>query len=132
MKKIKIPLLYLLSFALSVLPVVIYVVLHKDRYFTTLPQQVKLSVGGAFLVVIVLLKAMGKLKSPGRVGVFGAVFLLCYLLEAVLNDLIVLSFLALVGEVMDGVCQAYIRRAKAQREAQRTACEVKRALSGRV
>ena len=132
MRRIKIPLLYLLSFALSVLPVVTYVVLHRDRYFTTLPQQVKLSVGGAFLVVIVLLKAMGKLRAPGRVGLFGTVFLLCYLLEAVLNDLIILSFLALVGEVMDSVCQAYIRRVKQEKEAQLTAAHVKKALSGRV
>ena len=136
MKKFKIPLLYLLSFVLSVLPVLVYFFANADRYFVTVPDRVRLSCGLVCLGVIVFLKVMGKLKMPSRAVLFGLVTVLCYLLERVLNDLIVFSFLALVGEVLDMVCQAFIKKAKEDRliekSAERTAKEVERALNGRV
>ena len=136
MKKIKIPLLYVLSFVLSVLPVAIYFFANADRYFVTVPDKVKLTAGLVCLVFIVFLKVMGKLKMPSRAVLFGFVMIMCYLLERVLDDLIVFSFLALVGEVLDMVCQLYIRKAKEekllQKSAKRTADEVERILNGRV
>ena len=136
MKRYKIPLLYLLSFVLSVLPVSVYFFANADRYFVTVPDRVRLTVGLVCLVVIVFLKVMGKLKMPSRAVLFGFVMIMCYLLERVLNDLMVFSFLALVGEALDMVCQHYIRRAREekllQKSAKKTADEVERILNGRV
>lgn len=136
MKKFKIPLLYLLSFALSILPVAIYFFLNRERYFVTLPERVKLTTGLVCLGVIVLLKVMGKLKMPSRAVLFGLVFIMCYLMESVLNDLLVFSFLALVGEIMDMICQFFIRRAREERIAEKTADKaaekIERVLNGRV
>ena len=51
-----------------------------------------------------------------------------------LSDLIVFSFLALIGELFDSICQAMIVRAReeriASRVAERNADEIKRVLSG--
>ena len=136
MKKFKIPLLYLLSFALSVLPVAIYFFINVDRYVKTVPDRLKLTTGLICLCLIVFLKVIGKLRMPSRTVLFGMVFLLCYLLESVLDDLLVFSFLALVGEVLDYICQIFIRRAKedriAQKSAERTANEIEKVLNGRV
>ena len=136
MKKFKIPLLYLLSFALSVLPVGVYFYANRHRYFVTLPDRVKITVGLVCLVFIVFLKVMGKLRMPSRAVLFGAVMIMCYLLERVLGDLLVFSFLALVGEILDMVCQHFIRKEREKRNAQRvakaTAQEVERVMNGRV
>jgi hypothetical protein len=60
-----------------------------------------------------LLKVIGKLKLPSRIMTYSTVLLLSYLLDAVLEDLIVLSFLALVGELIDLIFfQAPIKRIK--------------------
>ena len=136
MKRIKIPLLYLLSFVLSVLPVAIYVLANKERYFVTVPDRVRLSAGLICLCVIVFLKVMGKLRMPSRAVLFGLVCVMCYLLERVLDDLLVFSFLALVGEVLDMCCQAIIRRERekrlVQKTAQATTSEITKILNGRV
>ena len=136
MKRIKIPLLYILSFALSVCPVGIYFLMNMERYVRTAPEGVKLTCGVVLLLSITLLKTMDRLKVPSRTTLFIIVFTLCYLLSSVLNDLIIFSFLALVGEVADSVCQIFIRRAKAEKNAvltaKITASEIEKAVSGRV
>ena len=136
MKRFKMPLLYLVSFVASVLPVAIYFFANADRYFVTVSDRVRLSVGIVCLCIIVLLKAMGKLKMPSRAVLFAFVMVMCYLLERVLDDLIIFSFLALVGEFLDMVCQCFIRREKEKRIAKRTAeitsREIEKVLNGRV
>ena len=136
MSRFKIPLLYLLSFVASVLPVSIYFFANADRYFVTVYDRVRLSLGLVCLCVIVLLKVMGKLKMPSRAVLFAFVMVMCYLLERVLDDLIIFSFLALVGEVLDMICQHFIKKAKEERllqkSAERTANQIERILNGRV
>ena len=136
MKHSKIPFLYFLSFVLSVLPVASYFFANVDRYVVTVPDRVKLSVGLVCLSVIVFLKVLGKLRMPSRAVLFGFVFVMCYLLERVLADMMMFSFLALVGEVLDMICQGIIKHEKekkfAQKTAERTAVEVERVLNGRV
>lgn len=135
MKGIKVPLLYLLSFVVSIGPVAIYFFANRDAYIETAPQGVKLSCGIVLLLSVALLKSLGKLKFPSRTVLFALVFILCYLLGSVLNDLLVFSFLALVGEILDSICQVFIRRAKeerlSQKMAEKTADEIKKVL-GRV
>ena len=136
MKKLKIPILYLLSLFFSIGPVLIYFLVNLDRYVQTAPQGIKVSCGFGLLFVIAFLKVMGKLKIPSRIYVFAIIFLLSYLLKDVLKDLIVFSFLALIGEMLDGVCQGMIKKARVSRTeektAQKTAQEIERVLSGRV
>ena len=121
MKKLKIPILYLLSLFFSIGPVLIYFLVNLDRYVQTAPQGIKVSCGFALLFIIAVLKVMGKLKIPSRIYVFAIIFLLSYLLKDVLKDLIVFSFLALVGEMLDGVCQGMIKKVRVSRTEEKTA-----------
>lgn len=134
--KLKISLLYLLSFVLSIGPVAVYFLMNMDRYVKTVSDKVKITVGIALLLIIVVLKVLGKLKVPSRAVLFGIVFILSYLLSSIINDLIVFSFLALLGEIMDSACQIFITREKenlrATSTAKKTALEVQRVLNGRV
>ena len=132
MKLLKIPILYMLSFLCSIGPVAVYFFVNWHRYVQTMPEKIKLSCGIVCLLVIVLLKVMGKLYLPSRAALFGIVFVMCYLLEAIINDLIVLSFLALVGELLDAICQLFLRRAKKKQNNEELAEAVANAVNGLV
>ncbi|MBE6673528.1 MAG: hypothetical protein E7596_00305 [Ruminococcaceae bacterium] len=136
MKRLKIPFLYLLSFVLSIGPVVLYFMLNIENYIQTVSDGIKLALGATILMVIVLLKVLGKLKLPSRIYLFGITFLLCYLLASILKDLIIFSLLALIGEILDCICQALIKKAKEDRAiekaAEKNAQEMAKAFSGRV
>ena len=93
--------LYIASFLATVAPLTIYIIVNKDKYIRTVEDSIKLSIGFIICALLLLLKVIGKLKLPSRIMTYSTVLLLSYLLDAVLEDLIVLSFLALVGELID-------------------------------
>ncbi len=110
--RVKIVLLYILSFVCSVAPVTVYFCINHDKYIMTVPDKIKLGFGAAIVTVIVVLKLIGKLKVNSRIAIFATVFILAYLLEAVLADLLVFSFLALVGEIADTIIMAFVKKMK--------------------
>jgi hypothetical protein len=61
MKCLKIPLLYLLSFVLSVCPVGVYFFVNADKYISTVQEGIKLG-AGAVLLILVLVIAIRKRK----------------------------------------------------------------------
>ena len=130
--RIKIFLLYVLSFLCSIGPVSVFFLINWDRYVQTLPEKVKLSCGIVFLLVIVLLKVMGKLRLPSRAALFGIIFVMCYLLEAIIDDLLILSFLALVGELLDAICQLFLRRMKKKKDMEEVSETIANAINGLV
>ncbi|MBO5338366.1 MAG: hypothetical protein J6A96_01550 [Clostridia bacterium] len=113
MKKMKIPLLYALSFLCSVLPVLIYFLINHESYISTTPEKVKLLFGGVLAVAILITKTIGVLKINSGITLFALVFAFAYLLEGIINDLLIFSFLALVGEVLAFIVRLII---KSQRE----------------
>lgn len=111
-QKFKIIALYVLSFLCSMLPVTIYFAINHAKYISTVPAKIKLGIGAVVLIVIVALKLAGKLKINSRIVVFGIVFALSYLLDSILNDLIIFSGLALLGEALDMIVSIFIKREK--------------------
>lgn len=89
------------SFLVSVAPIIIFVALNWKRYTNTTEETVKLCVGGVLALVFVFLKAIGKLHISRRVVTFSIIFILSYLLQAIVRDIVFLSGLALLGEVAD-------------------------------
>ena len=87
MKKMKIPLLYALSFLCSVLPVLIYFLINHESYISTTPEKVKLLFGGVLAVAILITKTIGVLKINSGITLFALVFAFAYLLEGIINDL---------------------------------------------
>ncbi len=136
MRKNKLIFLYLLSFVLSIAPILTYFIINMDRYVSTTYEGIKLFSGGVILAFILLLKVIGKLKIPSGVCLFGILFVLSYLFSAILQDLMIFSLLALCGEVADSIIGIFISREKRrlaeQRNASLTAKEVERVLNGRV
>lgn len=115
MKKMKrkLVLLYIGSFIVSIVPLLAVLIARWSVYTKTPGDTVKLCVGGGICLFFIFLKVIGKLKMPRRIVLFGVVFALVYLLKAILDDLLLLSGMALAGEILDMLFfQMAIRRTK--------------------
>ena len=114
-------LLYVCSFLSSVLPVGIALILNFPKYTVTVQETVKLSAGLVIIIAIVIVKLLGKLKMPRRITLFAVVFIISYLMNSVLDDLLLLSGLALLGEFIDLIFfQRAIKEAQENRVVEKT------------
>lgn len=102
--KVRLAFLYIGSFLISIAPLVVVLVLNWGDYTKTPGDTVKLCFGGVIALFLIFLKVIGKLKMPRRIVFFGILFLLVYLLKALLDDILLLSGMALAGEVIDLLC----------------------------
>lgn len=102
--KVRLAFLYIGSFLISIAPLVVVLALNWGDYTKTPGDTVKLCFGGILALFLIFLKVIGKLKMPRRIVLFGVVFLLVYLLKAVLDDILLLTGMALAGEVIDLLC----------------------------
>lgn len=109
--KTRLVFLYIGSFLVSIAPLLVVLILRWDNYTKTPGDTVKLCFGGAICLFFVFLKVIGKLKMPRRIVLFGVVFVMAYLLQALMDDLILLSGMALAGELLDLLCfQHFIKK----------------------
>ena len=110
----------------------IFFIINFNCYVTTKYEGIKLASGGMILLVIVILKVIGKLKIPSGITLYGIMLILSYLLNAIIADLMLFTFLALVGEILSSICDAVIKslkkRFEREKAAEITANEVSRVL----
>ena len=115
-------LMYICSFICSIAPLAVYVAVNSERYIGVREDIIKLSVGGLICAALVLFKILGKLKAPSSTVCLGIFFILSYLLKSITDDMVVLSFLALIGDLADKILFALpISRIKSSITAERTA-----------
>ena len=101
------------SFIVSIAPLLIVLIINWGEYTKTPGETVKLCIGGIMVLFFIFLKVIGKLRMPRRIVLFGVVFLMAYLLQAIMDDMILLSGMALLGEFLDLVCfQGFIKKLK--------------------
>lgn len=96
--------LYTGSFLVSIAPLIIMLALNWKDYTKTPGDTVKLCVGGVLCLFFIFCKVVEKLRMPRGIVLFGIVFVMSYLLKALLDDLMLLSGMALVGELLDLIC----------------------------
>ena len=105
----------LCSFLVSVVPLGLFFLKNFDRYVQDADDVWKLSAGAVVITVIMLLKVLGKLKIPGRV-VTSVLFMgLCWLFASLLEDLLIISTIWCVSEVVDFVIFSPIAKAIARK-----------------
>ena len=97
----------------SILPLALLLFSRWDRYTAIPAGGVRLTVGGGLIAVMLVLKVMGKLKLPSRLSVMLVSLVLTYLLEALLSDLSLVLWAAIIGEALDTLLLApLLRRAR--------------------
>lgn len=121
--KKKIILMQILSFLVSIAPLVVTVALRWNRYIQVPSDAVRLSIGGIFVVILIFLKAIGRLKMPQkRVVLYLILLAMFYFLETILADATFLIAMATLGEIVDMLlCQHFIKKWKEQYTAEKTA-----------
>ncbi len=113
----KIVMFEICGFIISILPLLIVLMANRERYFCDISSGIRLGFGAIIVIVFIFLKAMDKIKMPGATVGFLIVFILSYLLEAVLKDLTLLSGCALLGQVLDLIIfQPIIKQLKEKNE----------------
>lgn len=118
----KIFVLSLTSFALSVAPILTVLIVNWDKYTTTAGETVRLCIGAMFGIILLGAKAMGRLKLPEkRIVIYGIVFLMVYFLHSIIQDLLLISGMALLGEVLSLPCDKINDRFKNELVVDRTA-----------
>ena len=121
-KKALIVLLFICSFVCSVAPITVYFAVNSEKYIKSPEDTFKLCLGGLICVGLIMLKVIGKLKLPSSTVAFGFLFLLSYLLKSITDDILIFSFLALVGDLADKIFFAIpISRLKKSIEYERSA-----------
>ena len=100
--KVRKPIYNVSSFAVSVGPVAA-VIIAKWEVYTKDGGGLKLGFGGLLVGVVLLLAFLGRVKIPGRVIALGFVCVMCFLLNAVIADLPLLSGVAFGSVAADAV-----------------------------
>ena len=101
----KIRVYQLLGLLITFAPIMCEVFIHKDAYFATKSAGWSMTIGGIVAVVMIALAVLGKLSKYlcSGIRVVGVVFVLSLLLEPILMNMKLLSFLLLCGMCLDGM-----------------------------
>lgn len=126
--RLRLAVLYALSFLVSVAPIMTLLVVNSDRYIRCLGDAVKITFGGIVIFVILAVKTVGKLRLPGRLMTSTVLLLLCWLFSTVIPDLMLILTVWWGSEAADFVIfTPLIKRTKENILIQRTANAVKEA-----
>ena len=106
----KILLWQVIGFAVCVLPLLITVYV-KRRELIAGGSGIRVSAGLLIVLVVALLAVLGKMKMPGRVVSVGAAFAVSWLLESLLDNLVLLLGVLFAGILVDAlVCETRVRK----------------------
>jgi hypothetical protein len=101
------------SILVSVMPLLLLFLVNLPRYVRSVEDAIKLSVGAIVVIVILVVKAIGKLKIPRRVVTSTIFLMLCWLLSTMLSDLLIIAAVWWGSEILDFVVFApWIKRTR--------------------
>lgn len=85
----------------ALLPILIFTIVQWDEYFGKSNEYAfKNILGLAIMILIVSLAVAKKLKLANLLGVSGLFTLMFYLLQQIINDLVVISFMVFIGSFL--------------------------------
>ena len=131
--KLNLFLLNVLGMLITFAPIAVELVMHKDVYFASKAAGWSLTIGGIVAVLLIALAMLGKLGKllGSEIKVIGVICVLSMLLEPILLNLKLLSFLLLAGMSVSGVfIKPKIRKLQRRIKNEETASVLKEALNG--
>lgn len=131
--KVKLLLWSIISLLVTFTPIAVEMIVHRKVYFATKAAGWSLTIGGVIAVVLIVLAMLGKLGKflGSEIKVIGVIFVLSMLLEPILLNLKLLSFLLLIGICVNGIfIKPIIRKLQRRIKNEETAGVIKEALNG--
>ena len=99
-----------IGYAVCVLPLLITVYVKRGELIAG-GSGFRVSAGLLIVLVVALLAVLGKMKMPGRVVSVGAAFAVSWLLESLLDNLVLLLGVLFSGILVDAlVCETRVRK----------------------
>ena len=99
-----------IGYAVCVLPLLITVYVKRGELIAG-GSGIRVSAGLLIVLVVALLAVLGKMKMPGRVVSVGAAFAVSWLLESLLDNLVLLLGVLFAGILVDAlVCETRVRK----------------------
>ena len=99
-----------IGYAVCVLPLLITVFVKRGELIAG-GSGFRVSAGLLIVLVVALLAVLGKMKMPGRVVSVGAAFAVSWLLESLLDNLVLLLGVLFAGILVDAlVCETRVRK----------------------
>lgn len=99
-----------IGYAVCVLPLLITVYVKRGELIDG-GSGIRVSAGLLIVLVVALLAVLGKMKMPGRVVSVGAAFAVSWLLESLLDNLVLLLGVLFAGILVDAlVCETRVRK----------------------
>lgn len=90
------------GFLVSILPILVAVGVKWNDYTSTTARSVSLGIGGGVALILIFLKAIGKLPQKIKpIFRYSIALILVFLLDPLIQDLKLLLGMAIVGEVLD-------------------------------
>lgn len=118
---------------ISFAPILCEILIHKETYFATKAAGWSFTIGGIIAVVLVVLTMVGQISKllGSDISVIGTVFVMSMLLEPIVLNLKLLSFLLLCGMIANGLfVKPRIRKLKKRKDHEDQAKVLKEALNG--
>jgi hypothetical protein len=131
--KSKLLLWQVIGVVVSFAPILFEVLVHKNTYFATKSAGWSFTIGGVIAVVLVGLAMVGKLSKllGSEISVIGTVFVMAMLLEPIVMNLKLLSFLLLCGMCANGMfVKPIVKRLKRRIVQEEQAGVLREALNG--
>lgn len=100
--RVKLAILCALSYAVSVFPLLVTFFANWEKYTVSYAATLRLTAGGVIALALLLGRTLGK-SLPKGIGGTLVLFLLAFLLEAIISDLVLLLGMFLLGECMDAM-----------------------------
>lgn len=121
------------GFLASISPLVTVLILRWDDYVKTVPEGIRLGIGGVILLVMLIMKMKGTLKIQSGTTVALLVLVLSILLDRVLQDVTMLCAAYLAGDIVNVLffkkkIDEIHEAAKNQKQAQASAEETRKVL----
>ena len=110
--------LYIASFVVSALPLVLLVIFRWNAYVKSVPAgAVRLTLAGIIAAVVLLFKITGHLHIKSHFVWYVGLALFCWLIKAVLGDMMLVFVCAAIGEGLDEIfLQTAIKKVLKERD----------------
>ena len=96
-------LFWLLEYWTLLLPYVVWFIIKREQYFTSVNKTISMSIGAVACIIVFVLAVNNKIGFLKGIGGFVVLGLISWLLAPVMNDLTLISIIGGSGYLVSGV-----------------------------
>lgn len=100
----------ILAFVFLLLPLTTLIVIKRDTYFAIKGESIKLSLGLIIALIFALMCLLGKVKKLNGIIILAILEVICFLLQSLMNDILIIIPCAIVGEMFYMIFNSFYKK----------------------